>query len=266
MNKMKKLFLVGLFAIAFLLCTGTAYSAYYGIYDIYDQDEDPEEENYAPTEYPGTEHFDWVNRSYTYNSGTDNQFTINVILNAPDNWTNEGENDYTGYRKIDYGTYFGFSTVWADGTQSFDNVYSYFYQIDNTGSESVTSISIPYDPASVSGYGYVNGIGQDLYPIDTNNNKLNVEFNPGYTGTLDPGEKSDWFFMTSENWWGWQPLTYNGDTSATGSTYLSSLHDSPDGMIPAPNPEASTVALYIVGLIGMGTLYYRKKKIAEMEV
>ncbi len=78
---------------------------------------------------------------------------------------------------------------------------------------------------------------------------------------LDGGGQTDsaTFYMTSQYRWGWQPLEANSG-SVTGTTTLSSLHDSPNGMIPAPNPEASTVALYLVGLMGMAGFTYLKQR------
>ncbi len=253
---LKRIILLMLFILlSVLFISGNAGAAYYGVYDIRDDDDEPDE-------YPGTEHFDWVNRSYTYTYGESETFSINVVLNAPDNWTTQEGIDYTGYRVSDHD--YGTTTVWESSPGDFDNVYSYFYQVENTGSSNITSIDIPYDPATVTGFGYFEESGfENIGSMDISSNTFTVTFDGLGLGA---DETSSWFFMTSEYWWGWQPLTLNGETSVSGSTYLSSIHNSPDGMVPAPNPEASTVALYIIGLIGMGTLYYRKKKMAEMEV
>ncbi len=245
---MKKLVLAAIFAVVFLMCSGTVYGAYYGVYDIRDDTDEPEK-------YPLVEDFQWVDHTYTYQGTGGEVFTVEFTLYAPTGWTTDPNgNSYGAYVDDDY---------------SNSNVYSYYYKVTNTGSD-LDSLTIPYSPADLGTTGVETG-STGSQPIVNNNtvdSTLNVYFDfpfiPGYDG-LQAGESSMDFFMTSPNWWGWQSLSANGGL-VTGTTTLSSLYDSPDGMIPAPNPEASTVALYIVGLIGMGTLYYRKKKMAEMEV
>ena len=255
MKNKKTLIIILITAVLGLSSVQIVHAAYYGIYDI----REVEENVYGPETYPDLVHFDWVNRTYTYNSSGDT-FSITVNLYAPNNWDTPSSQDgidYDEYKKEDY-TYG--STQWEGGSETFDDVYSYFYQIENQSSTIISDITIPYDPATVVGYG---SAADELTTDISNMTVANDQITATFDGGLSAGATSDWFFMTSENWWGWQPLTYNGDTAATGSTYLSHLYNSPDGMIPAPNPEAPTVALYIIGLLGMGGFYYNRKRRIE---
>jgi len=273
---------VSLIFLAFLLLplfsAGSANAGYsYYIPDI---------DGSATNPYPETEYFDWVSRVYYYETAggtatydgtytaTNNTFQIEVRMYAPDTWTtgttstSPPDADYTTgtYQQQNDPEHVAAET-WVNTSlpdQNFDNVYSYFYQITNIGdgigtATTIDSLSIPYNPADVKGYGFVNDSdGDDPISMDASSN---TELALTFSGIAETNS-SEWFFMTSESWWGWQDLTYNG-SSASGSTEMASWtsHSSPSGGIPAPNPEAPVVALYIVGLMGtVGFTYMRKRQ------
>jgi len=213
--------------------------------------------------YPPTEHLDWINRTYTYNSSTASEFAIQVRMWAPDNWNTPGNQngiDYDTYQPDDQ-SYTYANIQWGLGlNQNFDDVYSYFYKVTNaSGSNDLTQLSIPFDPATGVNYGYVDDDDGEN-PTSIGPLSSNLQIGLALTGT----ETSEWFFMTSQYWWGWQQLSYNAGTDATGQTQINSIYYSPDGMIPAPNPEAPTVALYIVGLLVMGWLTRLKLRQREL--
>ena len=208
------------------------------------------------SDYPGVEHFDWINRSYTYNTGGGGTFSVDVTMYAPDDWA---AGTYSGYRAADDGWALGGGspTVTSASTgTNFNNVYSYFYKVTNSNT-AINTFTVPFDQATVLDYGYASDGGAPVFLMGPSGTDLNIAFS-GLNGSGQTDSVS--FYMTSQHWWGWQSLDANA-SPVTGSTTLSSLHNSPDGMIPAPNPEASTVALYLVGLAGMaGFTYLRQRR------
>lgn len=249
MKKIKSLLYISMVFFICLMGTQSVKAAYFGVYDIRDIGDSV----YAPEDYPDTVHFDWVNRTYTYQGQTtDVYFSIEFNLYAPNSWDSEIYGDY------------------QDATLGDANLYSYYYQVTYTSSENqLKGVDIPYYPADLTSVG-ITGSGEPTqiynYPDES---LITVRFsNSG--NYLEEDETSRLFYMTSGSWWGWQQLTYDAnsgtDGNAAGSTVLSSLYSSPDGMIPAPNPEAPTVALYIVGLFGMGAVYYKRKRQAGLDI
>lgn len=232
--------------IFFFISNG--YAAYY-IPDI----------NSSASPKPGTEHFYWINNA---NSGNGLAYTtasdsVNVVFNlyAPDNW----DATYSGLRVKDQ-SFSGLTWESGGGSGSFDDVYAYFYQVDNTqtNTERLKNFSVYFSPAAIEGYGYTGDGG--TVALDT------VETDgPTFVASwphpeLQDGAKSNWFFVTSKYWWGWQTLELDG-SAASGSTLLDTGGSySPQGKIPAPNPEAPVVALYLVGLGGVVAVFRHRRR------
>jgi hypothetical protein len=261
--KTKTVLLVFLTALLLPLLSGGSANAGYSYYipDIYG----------ASSPYPETAHFDWINNTYTFNDGSNLSFSINFTFQAPDNWSDTPYSTYrprdNGYSQPDGGGGYEYDTKvnsqMTGGQNDWNDVYSYFYQVQNTGTEVLQTVFIPFDQAAVEDFGYIDdnagGIDPDL--MATAGSQLRIRYSDAFgVGGLDQNDTSEWVYMTSQSWWGWQSLTANLG-SVDGTTTLSSLHSSPNGQIPAPNPEAPVLALYVVGLMGMvGYAYMRKRQ------
>jgi hypothetical protein len=218
---------------------------------------------------PGAEHFQWINginsgNGFNYFTGTAQETNIKALFLAPDNWDAGSGDPYEGQT---VSTHSDLSSLGLSGSV-FDDVYSYFYKVEQVGNgsggDSLGNVEIFYnaEPGIIDSSGESDEAGFVDVDLAEFTNRLLVSSNKdGIGNPLDDGDVSEWFYMTSENWWGWQPLRRDSDY-ATGSTFLYPGHSSPSGMIPAPNPEASVVVLYVVGLIGMaGYMQIRKRNI-----
>lgn len=226
-----------------------------------------------PSQRPATKHFDWLNYMPGYSlSASGDDITVKMRLYAPENWGPSGTNEtHSGYT---VGEQTHLTISWDSGVNpadaTFDNVYSYFYQVTNeaTSAGEVTNFLFPFSPANVIGYGTASdsGVASEvpINNIDVNSVRVKAEWDDKFSpNPLTAGSTSEWFFITSEYWWGWQDTLIDGNASSGSTQFYSSSHYSPNGQVPAPNPEAPVVALYLVGLGGVVAVFRHRRKGSE---
>jgi len=69
-------------------------------------------------------------------------------------------------------------------------------------------------------------------------------FPTGVTDDKFTGTDTSTIYVASDYWWGWSAARFDGTTEETsGGAY--------NGKLPAPNPEAPTVALFMLGIFGL---------------
>ncbi len=257
--KAKNLFLILLLGVFLLpLITGNAFANFYipyiyGTNGSYGVDDNP---------YPAIGHFQWIDTghsygysgNFTYTNGSNLSYEIGFKLYAPDNWDDPGQqngHDYTGYKPEDDSYVFGggaTDVTSEGGTASFDDVYSYFYTIKNTGTDTITALQFDHNNATLEGYGQQNN--SDAIPSAWSDTTTTLTVNWNVGDYLEPNETST-LYLTSESWYGLETGTgWSGGNSASGD-------------LPSPNPEAPTVGLYIAGLFGM--IGYTRMKRRKME-
>jgi len=189
--------------------------------------------------------------TFQYTAGTDT-FNVEFKFSAPQNWGGA------------YASYTPNSLLGLSST-SFNDVYGYFYKVTETANTGLRTFEIGYDQLKASVLtGSVTGPDVNVGLQDLGGSVL-ATFTGG-AGTFGAlkNQTSDWFYMTSKNWWGWSD-TLADSQFVSGSVGLNDYTMSPSGQIPAPNPEAPTIALYLMGLFGVGWFtrmkYFIKEKI-----
>ncbi len=253
---MKVTKVLGIVAILFFFTiSGTAFANFsYYIDDV----------NNGWSPYPSVKEFDFITtgNGYGYDDpfvitdGADLTYSVDFTFYAPDNWTdNQGPSnfDYTGYRPADDGLVYGDNIVSSSTSSpgSFDEVYTYFYTITNTGTTPLESFRLTFANADIQDYGYMTAAdatyeAPESVKVNPVYDYINVDF------LVDDSQPGEWylasgetttFFVTSQSWWGM------GGVRTTG---MSGSVDFSDGFeLPSPNPEASTVLLYSIGLMGI---------------
>jgi len=199
--------------------------------------------------------------TFSYTTTAGDAFDVEFKFTAPQNW-DEANSAYTNFTP---------EKLFGLTSSSFNDVYGYFYRVTETAGTGLGSMRIDYDKSKATVFSN-NSIDDLAYA-----NVSTGVFSGGYLGTFFDGsgpgatllsETSDWFYMTSKNWWGWDTMTADSVTTGfglTGSVLLNDYVYSPSGQIPSPNPEAPTIALYLMGLFGVGWFtrmkYFIKEKI-----
>lgn len=233
--------------------------------------------------YPDVWHFNWINANhYGYtgsfvfeNSGTPGggpsdylKYTVDFTYYAPDNWNNaNGITDLNGvsyetaghipsngqWGKYTYTGDPGTTQVTSlDSGTNFNDVYSYFYTItvDPASEVKLFTFELDYQPIAspLSDFGYADTPPVTLSMADASN-QLQVLFGSVGNFGLGGGDGPLTIYQTSQYWYGFNNYSADSTGGASGTS----------GKLPSPNPEAPTVALFAMGLLGvLGFRYYRK--------
>ncbi len=251
--KMKtKNFLIGAFALGLVL-VATGANAYVGL-GVSDN-----------SVLPSAADFNWVNNIGTL-TWTTGEGTIDIVVrvSAPDGDSgNFGSDDYGSYYPDPlYGSFRAyydtvttetsgtFSKGWGGGGRgydpttgtTFDNVYGYFYTITlDYGWNSLSSFGFNMGPATITEIGYDRSeqglVGWEI----SEGNTLLFNFPTG-RGRFRADETAS-VYVASEYWWGWSEAKFEGAGGTGGYNNT--------GNLPAPNPEAPTVALFMLGIFGL---------------
>lgn len=243
-------FLIGAFALGLLL-VATGANAYVGLGGA----------------LPSAADFNWVNNdigTLTWTTG-DGTIDIAVKVSAPDG-------DATNFPSAIYGSYYPgtlygsftaqYDTVttetsgtFTDGTgdptagTTFDNMYGYFYTIslDSGYSGNLLYFGFNMGPATISEIGYDRSKESlDDWEISGGNTLL-FNFPASGPGRFRANETAT-VYVASEYWWGWSNAIFEdgGNPAEQSSGGYNNT-----GQLPAPNPEAPTVALFILGIFGV---------------
>lgn len=216
------------------------------------------------TYHPSAADFNWVNNigTLTWKTG-EGTINIDVRVSAPDG-------DDTNFFSGTYGSYYpdplyavgGFtaaydtvttntSGTYSTGTQdptsttTFDSMYGYFYTITLVAgyTGSLSDFGFDIGPATITEIGYdTNAAYQPADSWAISNNVLAFGF-PGLAGDQFVAGETAAVYVASEYWWGWSNAVFEGSTQTSGGAY--------NGKLPAPNPEAPTVALFMLGIFGL---------------
>lgn len=243
-------FIIGAFALVLVL-VGTGANAYVGL-GVSDN-----------SVLPSAADFNWINNdigTLTWGSGI-TEINIDVRVSAPDgDITYFGDTSYDPYEP---GTLYGSFTAQYDtvttqtngvfatasGTpttgSTFNNMYGYFYTITLGASYAGNLSNFGFDmgPATITEIGYdANVAYQTANSWAISGNVLTFGF-PGAGDTFIAGNTGT-VYVASEYWWGWSNAAFNSIEQTTDG-YNNT------GQLPAPNPEAPTVALFMLGIFGL---------------
>jgi len=192
---------------------------------------------------------------------TTGEGTIDIVVrvSAPDGDSgNFGSDDYGSYYPdplygsftASYDTVVGSSGSFSSShnpttASTFDNMYGYFYTIslDSGYSGNLRYFGFNMGPATITEIGYDSSKQRlDDWEISGGNTLL-FNFPARGRGRFRANDTAT-VYVASEYWWGWSNAVFEGDEQTTGG-YNNT------GQLPAPNPEAPTVALFMLGIFGL---------------